>query len=255
MGAGHTHVLYVHEHSVVHRLPPEVKIAAAFVFVLAVALTPRYAVWAFAVDAAALLAVIRLARLPVRFVLTRLLVVLPFVAFAFTIPLIGSGERVDVLGVPMSQAGLWATWNIVAKATLGATVSIILAGTTEIPQLLRGLERLRLPQPLTDIASFMVRYLELIADDLRRMRTAMTARGHDPRWLWQVRPLASGVGALFIRSYERGERVHAAMRSRGYTGVMPRGDEPAAAAGQWAVAANLPLVAVVMALTALAVTW
>lgn len=254
MGAGHTHALYVHEHSVVHRLPPEVKIAAAFVFVLAVALTPRYAVWAFAVDAAALVAVVRLARLPVRFVLTRLLVVLPFVAFALTIPLIGSGERVDVLGVPVSQAGLWATWNIVAKATLGATVSITLAGTTEIPRLLRGLERLRVPQPLTDIASFMVRYLELIADDLRRMRTAMTARGHDPRWLWQARPLASGVGALFIRSYERGERVHAAMRSRGYTGEMPRTDEPSPAGHQWAAAATLPLVAVVTALTSLAVT-
>lgn len=255
MGAGHTHALYVHEHSVVHRLAPEVKIAAAFVFVLAVAVTPRYAVWAFAIDAAALIVVIRLARLPIRFVLTRLLVVLPFVAFALTIPLIGSGERVDVLGVPMSRAGLWASWNIVAKATLGATISITLAGTTEISQLLRGLERLRVPQPLTNIASFMVRYLELIADDLRRMRTAMTARGHDPRWLWQVRPLASGIGALFIRSYERGERVHAAMRSRGYTGVMPRSDEPSPAGRQWAAAANLPLVAVITALTALAVTW
>lgn len=255
MGAGHTHALYVHEHSPVHRLAPEVKIAAAFGFVLAVAVTPRQAVWAFAVDAAALMAVIRLARLPARFVLARLLVVLPFVAFALTIPFVGSGERVDVLGVGLSQAGLWATWNVVAKATLGATVSITLAATTEIPQLLRGMERLRVPRPLTDIASFMVRYLELIADDLRRMRTAMTARGHDPRWLWQVRPLASGVASLFIRSYERGERVHAAMRARGYTGVMPRTDAPAPAGVQWVAAANLPLVAVAAAATALVVAW
>jgi cobalt/nickel transport system permease protein len=46
----------------------------------------------------------------------------------------------------------------------------------------------------------MVRYLEVLAGELGRMRTAMTARGYDPRWLWQVRPIASSAGALFIRS-------------------------------------------------------
>lgn len=254
MGAGHAHALYVHEHSLVHRLAPEVKVAAAFAFVLAAAVTPRHAVWAFAVDAVALGAVIRLSRLPVGFVLARMLVVVPFIAFAVTIPFIGSGEHVDVLGVAVSQPGLWATWNIVAKATLGVAVSVTLAATTEIPQLLRGLERLRVPAPLTQIASFMVRYLELIAGDLTRMRRAMTARGHDPRWLWQIRPLAACLGSLFIRSYERGERVYAAMRARGYTGVMPAGDAGLAPARQWLMAANLPAVAAVTAAVALAVT-
>lgn len=254
MGAGHTHALYVHEHSPVHGLAPEVKVAAAFAFVVAAAVTPRHAVWAFAVDAVALAAVIRLARLPAGFVLARMLVVVPFIAFAFTIPFIGSGERVDVLGVAVSQPGLWATWNILAKATLGVAVSVTLAATTEIPQLLRGLDRLRVPRPLTEIASFMVRYLELIAGDLTRMRRAMTARGHDPRWLWQIRPLAACLGALFIRSYERGERVYAAMRSRGHTGAMPVDDAAAAPARQWAMAASLPLVAAVVAATALVVT-
>ncbi|PSO48780.1 MAG: cobalt ECF transporter T component CbiQ [Actinobacteria bacterium QS_8_72_14] len=251
MGAGHTHALYVHEHSVVHRLAPEVKIAAAFAFVFAAALTPRHAVWAFAIDAVALATVITVARLPVRFVLARMLVVVPFVAFAVTIPFIGSGERVDVLGVAVSQPGLWATWNIVAKATLGVAVSVTLAATTEIAALLRGLERLRVPAPLTQIASFMVRYLELIAGDLTRMRRAMSARGHDPRWLWQIRPLAACVGSLFIRAYERGERVYAAMRSRGYTGAMPVGDVGLAPARQWLLAANLPLIAGVAAGVAL----
>lgn len=254
MGAGHTHALYVHEHSPVHRLAPEVKVAAALAFVLAAAVTPRYAVWAFAIDAVALAGVIRLARLPAGFVLARMLVVVPFIAFAVAIPFIGSGQRVEVLGVAVSQAGLWATWNIVAKATLGVGVSVTLAATTEIPQLLRGLERLRVPRPLTEIASFMVRYLELLAGDLTRMRRAMTARGHDPRWLWQVRPLAACLGSLFIRSYERGERVYLAMRARGYTGAMPTGDAGPPPLRQWALAANLPLIAGVAAVVALVVT-
>ncbi len=221
MGAGHAHALYVHEHSLVHRLPPEVKVAATFAFAVAVAVTPRERIWAFAVHACVLAATARIARTPFRFIAARTLVVLPFVAFAFLIPFVASGERIDVLGVPVSREGLWGAWNILAKALLGVTASILLAATTPVPDILRGLERLRIPPPLTNIAMFMVRYLELVADELGRTRTAMAARGYSPRWLWQARPLANAAGAVFIRTYERGERVHAAMLARGFTGVMP----------------------------------
>jgi len=253
VGAGHAHALYVHEHSPVHRLAPEAKVAAAFGFVLAVALTPRQAVWAFAVDAAALLAVIRLARVPARFMLARLTIIVPFVTFALVIPFIASGEQMDVLGVGVSREGLWGTWNILAKAGLGATTSILLAATTEVPAILHGLTRLRVPPTLTMIAAFMIRYLELIADQLRRMRIAMTARGYDPRWLWQARPIAASAGALFIRSYERGERVHAAMLARGYAGAMPPLNQRTAGSREWLAAGALPLVAAAMAVAGLVV--
>ncbi|MFQ5947834.1 MAG: CbiQ family ECF transporter T component, partial [Acidimicrobiia bacterium] len=121
MGAGHAHALYVHEHSPIHRLAPEAKLAAVFVFVFAVAVTPREAIWAFLAYGAMLVAVVRIARLRARFVLARLLAILPFIAFAFLIPFVASGEHVEVLGVSVSREGLWGTWNIVAKATIGAT--------------------------------------------------------------------------------------------------------------------------------------
>lgn len=237
MGAGHSHPLYVHGHTRVHRLPPEVKLAAAVAFVFAVALTPRQAVWAFAVDAACLVGVIAGAGLRPGFVARRLLVIVPFVAFALAIPFVATGEQVDVLGVSLSREGVWGAWNVIAKASLGATTSITLAATTEVPRMLTGMTRLRVPATLTAIASFMVRYLEVVAGELGRMRTAMAARGYAPRWLWQARPVATSAGALFIRSYERGERVHAAMLSRGYTGSMPELDERRATWAEWLLAA------------------
>ena len=249
MGAGHAHALYVHEHSPIHRLAPHVKIVAAVVFVVAVAITPREAIWAFGIDAAALFAVRHIARVPVRFVLARLIVILPFVAFAFVLPFVGEGDRTEFLGISVSEAGLWAMWNVLAKASLGAATSVLLAATTEVPRLLKGLERLRVPRVLTAIASFMLRYLEVITGELRRMRTAMTARGYSPRWIWQAKPIAASAGALFIRSYERGERVHAAMLARGFTGVMPDIRDDTASARQWATASALPTVAVVVAIT------
>lgn len=222
MGVGHTHALYIHEHSAVHRLPPAAKVVAAVGMVVAVAITPREAVWAFLAYGVIVFVVSRLARVPIAFVATRLIAILPFVVFALFIPFIAGGETTSVLGVEVSVPGLWGAWNIFAKATLGAGVSILLTATTEVPDILRGLGVLRVPALFTSIAVFMIRYLELIAGELGRMRTAMTARGYDPRWLSQVRPIAGAAGALFVRSYERGERVHAAMLSRGFTGVMPR---------------------------------
>lgn len=251
MGAGHAHALYVHGHSAIHRLAPETKLVAAFGFVVAVAVTPREALWAFAAYASILAALLAVAHFRVRFVLARMAAVLPFILFAALIPFIASGEQVEVLGVSVSREGLWGAWNIAVKATLGITVSILLAGTTEIPDILRGLGRLRVPASLTAIASFMVRYLEVIAEELSRMRTAMAARGYDPRWLWQVRPIAASAGALFIRSYERGERVHAAMLSRGYTGTMPALDEQRATLREWLVACSVLLAAVAIAAAAL----
>lgn len=250
MGAGHAHALYVHEHTPLHHLAPEAKLAAAFGFVAFVAITPPQAVWAFAVYAIAVGGLVRASKVSVRFMASRLLVVLPFIVFAFLIPFIGSGERVEIIGLSLSQEGLWSMWNILAKATIGASVSILLAATTEIPDLIRGMGRLKVPPVMISIATFMVRYLEVIAGELGRMRVAMTARGYDPRWLWQAKPIAASAGALFVRSYERGERVYDAMLSRGYTGEMPDLGHRAAERSEWARVSILPGLALVVAIVA-----
>lgn len=221
MGAGHSHALYVHEHSPVHRMAPQAKLVAALGMVVSIALTPREAVWAFGIYAAVVAVLAGVSRIPFGFLAVRLLAVAPFVVFALFIPFIATGEQTEILGVSVSIEGLWGTWNILAKAILGASVSILLTATTELPDIIRGLSILRVPPLFIAITSFMIRYLELIADELGRMRVAMTSRGYDPRWISQARPIASSAGALFIRSYERGERVHAAMLARGFTGEMP----------------------------------
>src|SRR5690606_16601745 len=127
----------------------------------------------------------------------------------------------------------------------GAGTTIVLVATTEVSAILRGMRALRVPVVFVSIAGFMIRYLELIAGEMGRMRQAMEARGHDPRWLWQVRPIATASGALFVRAYERGERVHSAMVARGYTGEMPVIEPRPVQASVWALALAGPVVAVV----------
>ena len=243
MAGGHVHALFRHSDSPLHRLRPQVKIAAAFLFVFAVVATPREAVWAFLIYAAILVTLATAARLGARFVGTRMLIEIPFVIAALLIPFFAGGDTVSVLGIDLSRSGLWDMWNILAIATLGLLTSIVLAGTTDIPSMLRGFEALRVPRVLTAIMGFMIRYLDVVLGEFRRMRVAMQSRGHNPRWLGHAKPYANSAGLIFVRSYERGERVYLAMASRGYEGHMPTRPGDAATAQQWAVAMLAPVTA------------
>ncbi len=251
MSGFHTHALYRHEHSVLHDLPSQVKVTALVLFVAAVVATPREAFWAFSLEAVLLLVGLSVARIPPGYVARRLVIEVPFVVFALLMPFLGTGPRTSILGLSLSIAGLWGAWTILAKGTLGLAASVLMAATTEVPDILDGLERLRVPRLVTAIAGFMVRYLDVIAGELRRMRVAMAARGYHPSWIGQAGPMASSAGALFVRSYERGERVHRAMLARGYTGAMPQSDVVPATPRDWMLGLAIPVVAWIGAVTAM----
>lgn len=226
-----------------HALPAHTKIVATLLYVVAVVLTPREAVWALGLHALLLLAAVAASRVPVRHLAPRLLVEVPFVVFALLMPLVATGPRVDVGPLSLSEAGLWGAWNLLAKGTLGVGASLLLAATTEPADVVAGLARLRLPSQLVLILGFMVRYADVVTGQLRAMRVARESRGFRSGGLRSWPVLASTAGALFVRSYERGERVHLAMLSRGFDGRVRGSDDVAVGAGTWAAALVLPLAA------------
>ncbi len=242
--------LYVHRHTPVHLLPAEVKIVALAAFMFVVVATPVEQLWAFAAYAGLLAGLARVARLSPRVVLPRMLVEVPFLLFAVLMPFFGPEPSVEVLGATLSVAGLWAAWGIVAKGTLGVLAAILLAATTRSRDIVGGLAALRVPALMVTITMFMLRYLHVVSDEMHRMRVARESRGFQARGVraWPV--VAQSAGALFIRSYERGERVHLAMLSRGYSGVMPLIDERQTTTRQWLLGLALPAVALVVCLTA-----
>jgi cobalt/nickel transport system permease protein len=248
MGAGHAHVLHLDRDSPVHRMAPEAKIAAMVLFTIVVVITPREEFWAFAGYAVLIAIVAALARIRPGWLLKRSLIEVPFVILAVVLPFVGDGPTVNWFGLTLTVEGLYGAWNIIIKGTLGVLASLLLAATTTNRDLIVGLDRLRCPQIITQIATFMLRYLEVITGEARRMRIARVSRGYDPRFLWHVKAFAIGVGSLFLRAFERGERVYLAMVSRGYTGRLPSPAGQGAGALQWSAAALLPLAAAAIAI-------
>jgi len=234
----------------IHRLPAQVKIVALFLFVLAVVATPAAVVWAFALYAVLLVACVVLAKLPPATVMRRMAVETPFIVFALLLPFVATGPQIEVLGLSVSESGVFGAWNVLAKGTLGVVAAIVLSATTAPRELLAGLERLRLPSTLIAILSFMVRYLSVVSDDLHRMRIARESRGYTGGRAGHLKAVAAGVGALFVRSFERGERVHLAMQARGYTGRMPQLTQSGATRNQWLEGLAISLTAFVIAVAA-----
>ena len=210
--------------------------------------TPITHVWSYLGYFTLIISVILIARLPLLTVFRRSLIEIPFVLFALLMPFFGTGESYEVAGFTLYREGILAGTAIVAKGTLGVLGAITLSSTSTAREILRGLERLHLPALMVNIASFMLRYLNVVTDEMERMRIARASRGFEARGIRDWRILSSVIATLFMRSYERGERVHLAMLSRGFTGVIPRTPEAPASRKVLVQALALPLIALLISL-------
>jgi len=190
--------------SLLHRRDARVKILSLLIFLIAVATTHRDfelpGLLYFAVLVGGMIA----ARLPVIGMLRRAAIVLPFSLTLAAITWI-SGE-------PRRAA------MVVEKSFLSASAALLLVATTPLPQLLRGLEMLGTPRFLLMVAQFVYRYLFVIAEQAHRMRLAALCRGGRFRPKGGFRSAAGTLGVLFARSYERADRIHRSMISRGFEG-------------------------------------
>ena len=236
MGSGPSAHLHVEGTTVLHRMPAHAKLVGLVAFVLAVVSVPPQQWAALAALVLLALGVLLSTRVAVRHLLARLAVELPFVVFALLLPFVAVGPQVAVGPFTLSQNGIDAAVALLLKGTCGVVAAVAFAVTTRPRDLVRALQHLRVPDTLVTIAGFMVRYVDVVGDQLRRMRVARDSRGFTARSLRAWPPLAASTGALFIRSYERGERVHLAMVSRGWSGRMPVTETLVATPRQWALA-------------------
>ena len=215
---------YSDRDSFIHQLDPRTKFITTLLFILAVVLTPPNRWLAFALYLIIIAVLILLSTVPIGYVLKRSLVIMPFVVMiAIFIPFFKEGEiagsyNIWLWQVTVTYSGLQVLINIVIKAWLSILSLILLTSTTKMTNLLNGLEQLRMPRVMVMILSFMYRYLFILVDEVMRMRQARDSRNFGGGRLWQLRTIGNMLGTLFIRSYERGERVYAAMVARGFNG-------------------------------------
>lgn len=230
----HTHFLdpYQPHTSPVHALDGRVKFVLTVAFILTTSLTPVAAWPVYVLLFALILSVEILSGLGVGFVLKRALLALPFVLAAFPV-IFTNGQTalfsfsIGVWTLTAHAEGLVRFVSVALKSWLSVQAAIVMASSTPFPELLQAMRAVGIPRLLVGMFGLMWRYLYVLVDEAQRLMRARVARsgqstesGHRSggSMLWRARVTGGMAGNLFLRAFERSDRIYVAMLSRGYDG-------------------------------------
>ena len=230
----HVHFLdpYHHRGSPVHQLDPRVKLLLALAFILTCALTPPGAWPVYILLLAIVLSVEILSNLGINYVQKRSLLALPFILAAFPVIFTISGEPLASFSIgpwtlTVTQPGLERFISIALKSWISVQAAVVLAASTPFPALLAAMRAIHIPRLLVAIFGLMWRYLFVLADEALRLVRARAARSGGSATTgaktggslaWRARVTGGMAGNLFLRAFERSDRIYMAMVSRGYDG-------------------------------------
>jgi len=205
-------------------LDARAKILGGLVLIIAIVASPPLALPEFALVLALFAALIALGRLPVLRVIARSALVLPFAGtIALLSPLQASAGSLNTGGLfgPETAVGWLAAYAILSKAWLSTLTVVLVSATTPVPEFLGALRWLRVPDVLVMLLAFIYRYASVLGRQLHALRVSVASRAPTLRGLGLVRLSGNLAGAMVVRAYERGERIHAAMLARGFDGTLP----------------------------------
>jgi cobalt/nickel transport system permease protein len=234
--------------SLVDRIDPRARILTAAAFSAVVAVVNGFAALGLALSAALVAAgltqlhplLILRRLLPVNLLVLLLVALLPWTAAR------PDSTALLVLGpLAYTWEGLLLAVAIAIKANAIVLAIVVLLGTLDVVTLGHALSHLRVPDKLTHLLLFAVRYLDVLRREYGRLRAAMKIRGFRPRMSRHTyRSFGYLVGMLLVRSLDRSERIVAAMKCRGFRGRFYLFDHFAFSAGDaWFAAVSVLLLA------------
>jgi cobalt/nickel transport system permease protein len=230
----HVHFIdpYRPVNSPIHRLDPRIKLVLTVAFILTNALVPTGAWPVYIILFALILSVEVLSDLGVGYVFKRSSLALPFVLAALPLIFNVAGPALFTLSVghwtiQATFAGLARFASITLKSWISVQAAIVLAASTSFPDLLVAMRALHVPRLMVSIFGLMWRYLFVLVDEAARLMRARLARsGQSDKpgaktggsVAWRARVTGGMAGSLFLRAFERSDRIYMAMVSRGYDG-------------------------------------
>lgn len=240
---------YRHGHSLLHNLDARVKVLVTVAYIISNVLLPDGAWLAFGLALVLLMYCNWLSGLGLGFTLKRSFVALPFALAAVTAIFAIPGHALAHWYVGMwtlipTDAGLLRFTSVLVRSWLSVQMAILLVAVTEFPDIVHALGHLHVPPIIVTIIAFLYRYLFVLTDEVMRLLRARQARsaaapGARPGgsvW-WRAQIAGNMAGQLFLRSYERSDRIYNAMLSRGYTGQLQTMHAQKIETADWLVAA------------------
>ena len=262
----HIHFLdpYRFRQSPIHQLDPRVKLVITIAFIFTTALVPVGSWPVYILLVTIIISTVLLSELGLGYVWGRAALALPFVLAAFPIIFTAPGPSlaqipIGAWTITISAAGVERFISIALKSWISVQAAIVLAASTPFPDLLLAMRAIRIPRLLVSIFSLMWRYLFILADEALRLMRARSSRSGEAdipglktggSLTWRARVTGGMAGSLFLRAFERSDRIYMAMLSRGYDGEVRAAPLPPLGITSWLVLlVGLALLAALLALS------
>jgi cobalt/nickel transport system permease protein len=203
--------------SAIHRLDARAKVLVTLIFILCVVSYDRY-------ELAALLpffifpaAMISLSGIPPRIILRKIALLCPFVLAVGAFNPVFDRTIIMQFG-PVSISGGWVSFaSILVRSIITVGAAFILIGTTGFTSVCLAFERFGLPRIFAVQLLFLYRYIFILGDESSKTARARELRSCGKKGLG-IASFSSMVGHLLLRTWQRAERIHSAMLSRGFIG-------------------------------------
>lgn len=208
--------------SPIHNWDPRAKLISLLCLIFAVVLIPDLKL-AFAGLIVALLLVF-ISKIPFRFVLMHLAWVSLFIVPLFVLIALTYHQGNEIATfhfLAVTSGGIEQASLVLLRAISAVILIFPMIGTMRFETTMKALEGLRVPNKLVQMIMFTYRYIFVFVGELQRMFTALMSRGFNITMnTYTLKTMGKLIGMLFVRSYERADRVYNAMVSRGYTGTL-----------------------------------
>lgn len=215
--------------SVLHRLDPRVKLVGTILYIISLFVIDSY--YGIAVSAVVLFTIIKLSKVPIKFIARGLKTVFMLLLFtvAFNLFFTPGNELVRLGFIKITEEGLHLSIKMAIRLVFLILGSSLMTFTTTPNQLTDGLERLMNPLrkikvPVHEISMMMsiaLRFIPILMEETDKIMKAQMARGADFEsggLIKRAKSLIPLLVPLFVSAFRRANDLAMAMEARCYQG-------------------------------------
>lgn len=201
--------------TIIHKIHPFVKIIISLVYIILVVSVKKYNIDNLLAFFLYPIIIFQIIKVPSRYIVKRILFVLPFSIMAGISNIIFEREiAIKIMNVSISY-GVISFTSLILKTILTVLAVIILVVSTPMNMIFSELRRLKVPSVITTQLMFTYKYISLIAREGKNMYLSYSLRKGESKGIY-LKDIGMFLGQLILRSFERAERLYIAMKCRGY---------------------------------------
>jgi cobalt/nickel transport system permease protein len=200
-----------------HKLDARAKVIVTALFVMLVISHDRYelaALFPFFIFPSVMIAA---GNLPFTYIARKILLLCPFVLVVGIFNPVIDRTIVLQLGSFAISGGWLSFFSIIIRTVLTVGSAFTLLALTGFPGVCRALEQLGMPRPFAVQLLFLYRYIFVLTEEGGRAARARQLRSCGKKGMG-IKSFGSLIGHLLLRTWQRAERVHISMLSRGFDG-------------------------------------